>query len=673
MTVENVENLKNQVQTFVKEFFEKHFPENADEMAKAFQEKFVSYLVKEYNSEVEGLQNIIFSIKPAISFVLKPCEEYDMLMTLMLHILKESWEEAHSGKSTRRVDLKKGPIMPGSDQSTQITFHCAECGEEISIPDRQKMEILSSEGKVPLPTHCGQEVIIRISKEREQLEVLQEKEEPIVPIELLMGYVPGEKVKYLNILSVGIDIGSSTSHLIFSRLTLKGEISPFNMTNRFNLVNRDIVYESEIIFTPLIDRRTIDIDAVVEFCKREYKKAGISPEIVETGAVIVTGEAAKKENAAEIVRRVSSESGRFVSAVAGPNLESLLSARGSGIVELSNETKKTIMNVDVGGGTSNIAIASRGQVHSTSCINVGGRLLGIDRDFKIWRIDEPTKFVMQQLGMSYRIGDVIPEVNVKSIARAYAEALIEVMRGRAKSPIAKELMMTDDIDLSIKVEQYAFSGGVAELFYGMEESFDDIGGYLANELETLTSHYGMKIIEPKTKIRATVIGAGAFTLSVSGSTCYVDDSLEFPINNIPVLPINVTTRNYRQGIVEEEIKRAFKRYDLNEGEGLVALYFKDSLFRSYPWLQEFVKSIERALPQTVANKKMVILLFATDIGKMVGVMTKRETSIQHSLISLDELLLEEGDWIDIGAPLHNGQVFPVTVKSLVFNENKEYS
>ena len=183
----------------------------------------------------------------------------------------------------------------------------------------------------------------------------------------------------------------------------------------------------------------------------------------------------------------------------------------------------------------------------------------------------------------------------------------------------------------------------------------------------------LEFVEPKTKIRATVIGAGAFTLSISGSTCYFDKTMEFPITNIPVLPINVTTENYRPGIVESEVHRAFKKYDLHEGDDVVALYFKDSLYRSYTWLQEFVKAIENALPRTIASGKMVVLLFESDIGKMVGLMTRRETSIQQNLISLDELFLEESDWIDIGAPLSEGQVFPVTVKSLVFNQNKVYS
>ena len=476
----------------------------------------------------------------------------------------------------------------------------------------------------------------------------------------------------LKVLSVGIDIGSSTSHLVFSKLTLGRERSFLNPTNRFMLIDRELIYESEIIFTPLIDRYTIDIEAILKFCEEEYEKAGITPEMVDTGAVIVTGETAKKQNAEEIVNRLSSETGKFVSAAAGPNYESVLGAMGSGIVELSRENQRTILNVDIGGGTSNLAIASNGNVLSTACINVGGRLLGIDDDFRIWRIDEPTNFVMKQLDMKYQLGDIIPEEDAKAITRAYAEALIEVMRGPAKSPIAKELMMTDDLDFSVPIDNFSFSGGIAEMFYGSDSTYDDIGKYLAEELQTLAEEYGLSFIEPENKIRATVIGAGTFTLSVSGSTCYFDKSIEFPINNMPVIPVNVTVENFRPGIVEKEIALAFTKYDMIEGEDLVALYFKDSLFRSYTWLQDFVKSIEKALSKSVKSKKMVTLLFQSDIGKMVGLMIRQETSIQHNLICLDELFLEEGNWIDIGEPLLSGQAFPVTVKSLVFNKNKEY-
>ncbi len=678
MTIDNVETMKRHVPGIVRGFFEKHFPEKADEMVKAFNEKFESQLLQEYSSEVEGLQNIIVSIKPAISSVLEPCEEYDTLMTMMLFSLKASWEGAHRRATTGGLDTKKGPVLPGSDYSVQITFHCAECGEEIEIPYKQKMEILNSEGEVPLPTHCGQEVKLRISKiEEPSAEVKEEKVEPIIPIEFLMGYVPGENVEYLKILSVGIDIGSSTSHLIFSRLTLKREISAFNMTNRFNLVNREIIYESDIIFTPLIDRYNIDIDAVIEFCKAEYAKARITPEMVDTGAVVVTGETAKKENAAEIVNRLSSESGKFVSAAAGPNLESLLGAMGSGIVDQSLRSRQSILHVDIGGGTSNMSIASSGQVFSTSCINVGGRLLGIDRDFKIWRIDGPTRFVMKELAMSYEIGDIIPEDDVRTIAREYAKALVETMLGPAKSVIAKELMMTADLDFSIPVDAYSFSGGVAEIYFGSEEVFDDIGVMLAQEIKELVKEQGLTIVEPEYKIRATVIGAGSFSLSVSGSTTFFDEDIELPVGNVPVLPVNLGMKEFTPEILEEEIRRAFTTFDMVEGEDTVALYFKELIYsRHYigdEWLTPFAKAIEKALPKSVAEKKMIILIFGYDMAKRLGIAIRDETSIQNNILVLDELELEAGDWIDIGAPLKETQAFPVTVKSLVFNENKEYS
>jgi ethanolamine utilization protein EutA len=297
-------------------------------------------------------------------------------------------------------------------------------------------------------------------------------------------------------------------------------------------------------------------------------------------------------------------------------------------------------------------------------------LLGIDDEFKIWRIDEPTNFVMKELGMNYKLGDIISEDDVRLIAREYAKALVEVMRGPAKSRLAKELMMTDDLDFSIAIDEFSLSGGVAEIYFGSEETYDDIGRYLAEEIKALIDELDLPIVEPENKIRATVIGAGAFTLSVSGSTCYFDKSIEFPISNIPVIPVNVTRKNYSPDIVKKEVKKAFTKIDMIEGEDIVGLYFKDSLYRSYSWLQEFVQSIENALPNTVTSKKMIILLFESDIGKMVGLMIRRETSIQHNLICLDELFLEEGDWIDIGAPLHSGQAFPVTVKSLVFNQDK---
>ncbi|MFW9967593.1 MAG: ethanolamine ammonia-lyase reactivating factor EutA [Candidatus Thorarchaeota archaeon] len=680
MIEDSVGAMKSHVYGIVRGFFEKHFPADAEDLSKAFGEKYTA-LVKQQEredaTEEEGMRNLIVSFKPVLASVLQPCEEFDMLMTMMLWTFKASWEGAHRRKSKPSV-TRKGPVMPGSDPSMDIEFYCTVCDQVIDVPYEKKMEILNSEDEVQLPTHCEQAAKVRISRKPEEpKEEEAEKEEPIEPIELLMGHLPADNVEYMNVLSVGIDIGSSTSHLIFSRLTLKRETSLFNITNRFNLVNREIIYKSSIIFTPLIDRYNIDVEAVIEFCKAEYKKAGITPDMVETGAVLVTGETAKKENAAEIVNRLSSESGKFVSAAAGPNLESLLSAMGSGIVDHSLRSPKSFLHVDIGGGTSNLAIASKGQVLCTSCINIGGRLLGIDKDLKIWRIDGPAQFLMNELGMSYQIGDIISDVDARAIAREFAKALVEVMQGPAKSTVAKELMMTDDLDFTTPVDAYSFSGGVSEMFYGSDETFDDIGAMLAEEIKTLVEELGPPIVEPENKIRATVIGAGAFSLSVSGSTTFFDENIELPMANIPVLPVNMGNGEFAPERLVEEIRKSFTTFDMVEGEDTVALYFKDRVAsRVYigdGWLPPFAKSIEEALSNTVSKKRLIILIFGYDVAKRLGLVIRDETSIKSNILVLDELQLEAGDWIDIGAPLKLTESFPVTVKSLVFSENKEYS
>ena len=187
----------------------------------------------------------------------------------------------------------------------------------------------------------------------------------------------------------------------------------------------------------------------------------------------------------------------------------------------------------------------------------------------------------------------------------------------------------------------------------------------------------LTMVEPENKIRATVIGAGAFSLSVSGSTTFFDEDIELPLGNVPVLPVNMGDPEFSSEKVIDAIKRAFKTYDMVEGEDIVALYFKDfftsTIYSRDTMLPPFAKAIEQALPNSVANKKMIIIMFAYDMAKMFGLAIRDETAIQSNILCLDELQLEAGDWIDIGAPLKSTQAFPVTVKSLVFNTEKEYS
>ncbi|MHA1199306.1 MAG: ethanolamine ammonia-lyase reactivating factor EutA [Candidatus Heimdallarchaeaceae archaeon] len=696
----DIENQKWAIVGIMHAFLDRYNKENAEELRESFSKTYDS-LVEEHKkediTELSQYYRLVSEFRLSLESIMDQGQIFDNLCDRMAELFDITLAgiQRQANNEIRRP-TENGPMMPGSDKATTIKFFCTVCEKFLDISEDLKEQLLISDETIELPKHHDKELEIRIVNVTEDSFELKSNTTAfkVKSARELMGYSSEEMEKieksknrlaeifpeilfqsnddigeYLNVLSVGIDVGSSTSHLVFSGLTLRREQSFMNMSNRFHLINRKLIYEGNIIDTPLVDRFTIDIDAVVAFFEEEYKEAGITTEMVDTGAVIVTGETAKKQNAEEIVKRLSSSTGKFVSAAAGPNFESLLGAMGSGIVDQTLENENTVMNIDIGGGTSNLAIASKGQVTSTSCINVGGRLLGIDKDFKIWGIDEPTEFLFVELGLDYKIGEIIPENDAKLIALEYAKALIEVMKGPAKSKIAKYLMMTEDLDFSIPIDGYSFSGGVAEFIYGTKNTYEDIGVYLAEEIQVLMKKHKLVILEPKNKIRATVIGAGSFSLSVSGSTCYFDKSILFPLENIPVINVNIRKENFSLEILKREIDVAFKRFDMKEGEDLVALYFKDPIYRNNFYLTDFAKAVEQALPNSIANTKMVILIFDQDMGGSVGIALRRDTALQDNLICMDELELEEGDWIDIGAPLYSGQAFPVTIKSLVFNKS----
>jgi ethanolamine utilization protein EutA len=670
----NVESHKQAQGFYVKFILEKNGNPEAESLGDKFMQQYEK-LLKEHEEEdlydIQRYYRLIAEFKPTLLTILKPGKVFDMICDNAITNFNVPLERIRKQIEENRLNpAVKGPIIPGSSKKMDLKYMCEICNQTFAIPLEEKEKLLNSDEKQILPKHCGKEMILKIIRAQEDDKVKESDPElKIYPAELLMSHINSQEAKreYLKLLSVGIDVGSSTSHLVFSRLTLKRELSIFNMSNRFNLTDREIIYEGNIRFTPLIDRNTIDIEEVIKFFEKEYEKAKITPDMVDTGAVIVTGETAKKQNALEIVNRLSSESGKFVSASAGPNFESILGAMGSGIVELSKQKQNTILNVDIGGGTSNLAISSNGEILTTSCINIGGRLLGIDENFKIWRIDGPTEIVMDYLNMNYEIGDKITNHDLKLIVQEYAKALFEVMSGPTTSKIAKKLMMTDDLDFSIPVDEVSFSGGVAEMIYGeTSEIFQDIGIYLAEEIKNLLQNFNIPLIEPENKIRATVIGAGAFSLSVSGSTCYYDEDIELPLANIPVITVNIFPSE--QGL-KIKVDQALKNYNLKEGEDIFALYFKDLIPQND--LERIAKEIESALPKSITNKKIIIVILKFDGAKMLGITIRDNTSIKQNFFCLDELDLQSGDWIDIGAPLKSNEAFPITIKSLVFKKDNK--
>lgn len=470
------------------------------------------------------------------------------------------------------------------------------------------------------------------------------------------------------ILSVGIDIGTTTSHLVFSELLLKKDKN--SRTEKFHVAERKIKYLGKIFFTPLKDgNKEIDTDKLVPLLLNEYKNAGVDVNDVDTGAVICTGESARKENADIIVEKLSKEGGKFVSATAGPNFESIISAFGAGAVQYSKNESINLIHTDIGGGTANIAVVNGGKIVATACINVGGRLFAFDDKNKIIRLENAGKQVLDKLNYSYNLGDEITEEHKNEIAKSLTISLFEAITDENHSDLTKKLMMTDFLpkDVFQKDVVYSFSGGVAEYIYNKDPNeYKDLGLRLGTCILEIMKEHSLTKVEVPQKIRATVLGASEYTLQVSGSTTYMSPDIDLPIRNLPIVVPHIERDLLSVDYVASQIVSALKRMDITEGSLPIALAFHDPVRTVYDKLKTFSEGLVKALPTTVTNKLPIILVFDTDIGNSVGNVLFRETGISN-VLSVDEISLKEGDFIDIGEPIVQDIVFPVVVKSLVFN------
>src|SRR5215813_8932495 len=310
--------------------------------------------------------------------------------------------------------------------------------------------------------------------------------------------------------SVGIDIGSSTSHLIFSRLTLRRQV--IALSSRFVVVKREIIHESPILLTPFVDKTTIDTDKLNEFIHEAYRTAQLTPEDIDTGAIIVTGEAAKKKNAEAIAALFSAEAGKFVCATAGHNLEAILASYGSGAVHMTYHEGGdfTVMNVDIGGGTSKIAITQGGKVIDTCAVEVGARLVAMDEQGKIDRLEDTGVKIAKQAGIDLKLGGTMSDSEKEKMSELLCDSLFSVLERGKLSPFVQNLLLTPNLDYTDKVDAIMFSGGVSEYIYGNEKrNLGDLGNQLGRRVREAAEKLGKKIPlkSPDVRIRATVIGA----------------------------------------------------------------------------------------------------------------------------------------------------------------------
>ena len=440
------------------------------------------------------------------------------------------------------------------------------------------------------------------------------------------------------LLSVGLDVGTTSSQMILSELLVENRAGSFAVPE-LEIGQRKILYQSPIHFTPLIRGELVDADRLREIVDGEYRAAGIAKAQVDTGAIIITGETSRKENARAVLDALSDYAGEFVVATAGPDLESILAAKGAGAVGFSAETGKRVLHMDIGGGTSNLAWIEDGKIVATSCLNVGGRLVKIDQQGKLTYVSP----VLEGL-FSYKVGDYVNQEAVLELAEILTRGLEMAAGLRERTDLMEKLRTAEAgcFPTADKADVISFSGGVADCIDGEQSwlAFGDMGPELGIAIRKSLLCRGEYRLGEET-IRATVIGAGCHSAQLSGSTVF-HQNMDFPLKNLPVAESVHQLRNF-------------------DGPGVLALPGIVA-----PGYEQVANLAEEILGELGGGP--IILAIREDMAKALGQQLSLRAGSDARILCIDRVFLKEGDYLDVGAPV--GPAIPVVVKTLVLSRNE---
>jgi len=480
---------------------------------------------------------------------------------------------------------------------------------------------------------------------------------------------------HVSLVSVGIDIGSSGTQVIFSRINLRrpGE----DLTSRYMVVSRETLFQSPVALTPYASEEQIDAAGLGGIIDDAYAGANLHPDNIDAGVVILTGEALRRQNAQAIADLLAERGGEFVCASAGHHMEAMLAAYGSGAARVSHDDGKRILNIDIGGGTTKLAVVERGQVLSTAAVHIGGRLQVVDESRRIVRLDPAGHYLASEAGYAWKPGDQAPAQDMERVAEWMADALVAAVCRRPMPHAIQHLYLTEPIADLGRIDGVMFSGGVAEYVYRRESrDFGDMGKLFGSALRRRVDAgaFAWPMLPAGECIRATAIGASEYSVQLSGNTTYISAPGELlPRKNLQVVqPPFECGEEIRPAALARSIRDHFRHFDLVEGESDVALAFRWRGAPSYERIAGFAQGIVQGMPRTLAAGKPLFLVFDGDIAQTLGAILREELQVVSEVLVIDGVVLWDLDYIDLGRIRMPSQTVPVTVKSLVFTDDPRH-
>lgn len=471
-----------------------------------------------------------------------------------------------------------------------------------------------------------------------------------------------------SMLSVGIDLGTSTTQMVISKLTVNNMASAFTIP-RIEITNKEVIFRSEIIFTPLKEPKIIDVEAIKTFLDRQYLKSGIQKSEIQIGAVIITGETARKDNSSSVLQAMSGYAGDFVVATAGPDLESIIAGKGAGAQKYSKEYHTTVANLDIGGGTTNIAVFKDDDLLDTACFDIGGRLVRVDaKTQKITYIAPKLKTIIQKEQWGIEEGMLASKECLQPILKTLIAVLENSVGIGEQNPYYELLITNKGLNHQNEITHLSFSGGVADCIHADQMEifrYGDIGLLLGQEIFYSLLFQTKQVIPSVETIRATVVGAGSHTTKVSGSTItYRSDTL--PIKNSPVCKLAKVDEEKNCTELATIIKEKSTWYTADSEEQMIALGLHGKKNPTFHEITDLAQSIVAGLQGQIRQKILLLIIVQEDNAKALGQALFGLLPKNYPFVCLDGIQVENGDYVDIGKPIVQGSVLPVVVKTLVF-------
>jgi ethanolamine utilization protein EutA len=472
-------------------------------------------------------------------------------------------------------------------------------------------------------------------------------------------------------MTVGIDIGSAGTQVIFSRVHLRRLAE--DLTSRYYVVSRETLFQSPVALTPYQSEERIDDAKLGAIIDDAYNAADLTADKIDTGVVILTGEALRRDNAQAIAKILSEQGGEFVTATAGHHMESMLAAYGSGAARVSSDEHKRILNIDIGGGTTKLGLVENGKVIATAAVHIGGRLQMVEHG-KIVRLDPAGKHHAKRAGFSWSRGDAIDVADMQKVADVMADTLVAAVAARPLPHDVEHLYLTDPIlDLG-RIDGIMFSGGVAEYVYQREDrDFGDMGPLLGRAIRARIAQgaFPWPVLPAGECIRATALGASEYSVQLSGNTSYISaPGALLPRRNLQVLqPSYACEDKIDPDLIAEAIRSHITAFDVTESDREIALALRWTGLPSYERLAAFAEGIRRGLADRIAKKQPLFIMLDGDVAQTLGHILRDELHVESELLVIDGVVLWDFDYIDLGRIRVPSYTVPVTIKSLVFSED----